>query len=46
MGKSWLAPQIACAVGAGGSVPDRASEQDPVLYLALEGSPRRLSDTA
>ena len=44
MGKSWLALQIACAVGAGGSVLDRAVEQGPVLYLALEDSPRRLQE--
>jgi len=44
MGKSWLALQIACAVGAGGSVLDRAAEQGPVLYLALEDSPRRLQE--
>jgi hypothetical protein len=44
MGKSWLALQIACAVGAGGSVLGRAVEQGPVLYLALEDSPRRLQE--
>jgi hypothetical protein len=44
MGKSWLALQIACAVGAGGSVLDRTTEQGPVLYLALEDSPRRLQE--
>jgi hypothetical protein len=44
MGKSWLALQIACAVGAGGSVLDRTAEQGPVLYLALEDSPRRLQE--
>ncbi len=44
MGKSWLALQIACAVGAGGSVLDRAVEQGPVRYLALEDGPRRLQE--
>ena len=44
MGKSWLALQIACAVGAGGRVLDRTVEQGPVLYIALEDSPRRLQE--
>jgi hypothetical protein len=44
MGKSWLALQIACAVGSGGSVLDRSVEQGPVLYMALEDSPRRLQE--
>ena len=44
MGKSWLALQIACAVGAGGRVLDRTAAQGPVLYLALEDSPHRLQE--
>ncbi len=44
MGKSWLALQIACAVGAAGSVLGRAVEQGPVLYLALEDRPHRLQE--
>jgi DNA-binding transcriptional ArsR family regulator len=44
MGKSWLALQIACAVGSGGRVLDRAVKQGKVLYLALEDSERRLQE--
>ncbi len=42
IGKSWLALQIACAVGTGGRVFDRQVSKGKVLYLALEDSPRRL----
>jgi len=44
VGKSWLALQIAHAVAAGGHVLGQDVEQGPVLYLALEDSPRRLRD--
>jgi hypothetical protein len=42
IGKSWLALQIACAVGTGGRVFGQQVSQGKVLYLALEDSPRRL----
>ena len=42
VGKSWMALQIALAVGSGGMVFDRKVEKGKVLYLALEDSPRRL----
>jgi len=42
VGKSWLALQIAGAVGSGGRVLDRQVKQGKVLYLALEDSARRL----
>ncbi len=42
VGKSWLALQIAHAVGMGGAVLDRRVQAGKVLYLALEDSPRRL----
>jgi len=42
VGKSWLALQIAVAVGTGGRVLDTVVERGRVLYLALEDSPRRL----
>ncbi len=42
IGKSWLALQVACAVATGGRVFDKDVEAGPVLYLALEDSPRRL----
>ena len=42
IGKSWLALQIACALGSGGQVFDRPVKKGKVLYLALEDSPRRL----
>jgi len=44
IGKSWLALQIACAVGTGGMVLDTKVDKGRVLYLALEDSPRRLQD--
>lgn len=44
IGKSWLALQLAQAVGAGGRFFGHDIEQGPVLYLALEDSPRRLRD--
>jgi hypothetical protein len=44
LGKSWLALQIACAVGAGGSVLGQQAVKGRVLYLALEDTPRRLRD--
>lgn len=43
-GKSWLALQIAQAVGAGGVALGRRVERGPVLYLALEDPPRRLQE--
>ncbi|MDH7489138.1 MAG: AAA family ATPase [Anaerolineae bacterium] len=42
LGKSWLALQLAIAVGSGGRFLDIAMERGFVLYLALEDSPRRL----
>lgn len=44
IGKSWLAMQIAGAVGSGGYVLGRQVAQGKVLYLALEDTPRRLHD--
>lgn len=44
MGKSWLALQIAVAVGSGGVVLTRKVDPGRVLYLALEDSPRRIQD--
>ena len=44
IGKSWLALQIAYAVGTGGMVLDTKVDKGRVLYLALEDSPRRLQD--
>jgi predicted ATP-dependent serine protease len=41
IGKSWLALQIAHAVGTGGQVLDRQVERGKVLYVTLEDSPRR-----
>jgi hypothetical protein len=43
-GKSWLALQVAQAVGAGGMALGRQVERGPVLYLALEDPPRRLRE--
>lgn len=42
LGKSWLALQLAIAVASGGRFLDEEVESGPVLYLALEDSPRRL----
>ena len=42
IGKSWLALQIAMAVGSGGRTLDREVARGRVLYLALEDGPRRL----
>ena len=42
IGKSWLALQLAIAIGSGGRFLGVEVEQAPVLYLALEDSPRRL----
>jgi hypothetical protein len=44
LGKSWLALQLAVAVGSGGYFLGRQVEQGGVLYIALEDSPRRLAD--
>ncbi len=44
VGKSWLALQIAIAVGSGGMVLDRRVEPGRVLYLALEDHGRRLQE--
>ena len=43
IGKSWLAMQIAQAVGMGGKVFGHDVKQGHVLYLALEDNPRRLA---
>jgi DNA-binding transcriptional ArsR family regulator len=42
VGKSWLALQIAQAVATGGHALGKTVTAGPVLYLALEDSPRRL----
>jgi len=42
LGKSWLALQLACAVGTGGKALGRDIQAGRVLYLALEDSARRL----
>lgn len=42
VGKSWLALQVAGAVGTGGQALGREVKAGRVLYLALEDSPRRL----
>ena len=44
LGKSWLALQIALAVGAGGIALGEHVQKGPVLYLALEDTARRLQD--
>lgn len=44
-GKSWLALGLGLTVAAGGRAFDRIDvEAGPVLYLALEDTPRRLQD--
>ncbi len=42
IGKSWLALQVACAVGTGGMVLGRRVNKGKVLYIALEDGFRRL----
>jgi len=44
VGKSWLALQFAQAVAAGGIALGERVERGPILYLALEDPPRRLSE--
>jgi hypothetical protein len=44
LGKSWLCLQIAQAIGSGGVALGVPVEKGPVLYLALEDTPRRLQD--
>jgi len=44
LGKSWLALQIAVAVGTGGCVLGLRATRGRVLFLALEDTPRRLRD--
>jgi hypothetical protein len=45
LGKSWLALQLALAVAIGGTVlGQRLHQAGPVLYLALEDTPRRLKE--
>lgn len=44
VGKSWLALQIAQAVATGGQALGRTVTAGPVLYLALEDTPRRLKN--
>jgi hypothetical protein len=46
LGKSWLALQVAAAVGASGSVLDQRADAGSVLYLALEDTPGRLKERA
>ncbi len=46
VGKSWLALQIAIAVGTGGMVFNQRVTPGKVLYLALEDNGRRLRDRA
>ena len=43
-GKSWLALQIAQAVGVGGMALGKKVVKGPVLYLALEDPARRIKD--
>jgi putative DNA primase/helicase len=42
IGKSWLCLQLALAVATGGVFLGQRVKQRPVLFLALEDSPRRL----
>jgi hypothetical protein len=42
LGKSWLALQMAVAVGTGGKVLGRDAARGKVFYLALEDSERRI----
>ena len=42
IGKSWMGLQITHAVAAGGKVFNKDVIQGPVLFLALEDTPRRL----
>ncbi|MBT6995732.1 AAA family ATPase [Candidatus Woesearchaeota archaeon] len=42
VGKSWLALQIAQAVGSGKPILGRNTKQGPCLYFALEDSPQRI----
>lgn len=44
LGKSWLALQLAVAVASGGKFLDSDITRRPVLYIALEDSPRRIKD--
>lgn len=44
VGKSWMGLQIAHAVGTGGYVLGKKVDRAPVLYLALEDSPRRIQN--
>jgi hypothetical protein len=44
LGKSWLALQMAIAVGSGGRVFDEPIAKGKVLYLALEDSERRIKE--
>lgn len=44
VGKSFLALQLAHAVGSGGHIFGQQVKQRKVLYLALEDPPRRLKD--
>lgn len=44
VGKSWMALDVARAVAAGGVILDQQVKSGPVLYLALEDTPRRLAD--
>lgn len=44
LGKSWMALQIAHAVGMGGCVLGKRVERGNVLYLALEDGPKRLQE--
>ena len=46
LGKSWLALQMAIAVGSGGRVFDEPIARGKVLYLALEDSERRIKERA
>lgn len=44
IGKSWLALQIALAIGTGGRIFDEKVDEGKVLVLALEDSKRRLKN--
>ena len=46
IGKSWLSMQLAGAVGSGGRFFNYKIERGPVLYCALEDTPRRVKSRA
>jgi RecA-family ATPase len=44
VGKSWMALQIACAVGTGGKFLGKKVQRGKVLFLAFESSARQLKE--